>query len=249
MFIELTITWVPKGFSGCIWLDTKNCVKKSLASVLVKNLAKILPRSCKMLFLAENIYGFRFVSTLKCYIDFDKTLSENLRNCKTRSFARSGWNLGKILQFEQFGQNQRLIAIHTRTIIDYILTHDWVFCYLLTYLITYFLTYLHTHTALPRSLQDTFFIKGMLDIRYKKHVFQYARKDLSDWIVLNVVTVIVVMYAPSRAGNVHLVAALDGLDPVATTQVLDTLDFCRKKNQNPNLITAWKSAHIPSVQI
>ena len=29
MFIELTITWVPLGFSGYIWLDTKNCVKKT----------------------------------------------------------------------------------------------------------------------------------------------------------------------------------------------------------------------------
>ena len=28
MFIEPTITWVPSGFSECIWLDTKNCVKK-----------------------------------------------------------------------------------------------------------------------------------------------------------------------------------------------------------------------------
>ena len=27
MFIEPTITWVPSGFSGYIWLDTKNCVK------------------------------------------------------------------------------------------------------------------------------------------------------------------------------------------------------------------------------
>ena len=28
MFIEPTITWVPSGFSGCIWLDTKNYVLK-----------------------------------------------------------------------------------------------------------------------------------------------------------------------------------------------------------------------------
>ena len=31
MFIEPTITWVPSGFSGYIWLDTKNCVKKRCA--------------------------------------------------------------------------------------------------------------------------------------------------------------------------------------------------------------------------
>ena len=29
MFIELTITWVPSGFSGYIWLAHKNCVKKT----------------------------------------------------------------------------------------------------------------------------------------------------------------------------------------------------------------------------
>ena len=28
MFIEPTITWVPSGFSGYIWLDTKICVEK-----------------------------------------------------------------------------------------------------------------------------------------------------------------------------------------------------------------------------
>ena len=28
MFIEPTITCVPLGFSGYIWLNTKNCVKK-----------------------------------------------------------------------------------------------------------------------------------------------------------------------------------------------------------------------------
>ena len=28
MFIEPMITWVPSGFSGYIWLITKNCVKK-----------------------------------------------------------------------------------------------------------------------------------------------------------------------------------------------------------------------------
>ena len=68
------------------------------------------------------------------------------------------------------------------------------------------------------------------------HVFQYARKDHSDRIVLNVVTLIVVMCASSKAGNVLLVAALDGLDPVATPQVLDTLDFFFK-HRNHNLVT------------
>ena len=29
MFIEPTITWVPSGFSGHIWLDTKIVLKKA----------------------------------------------------------------------------------------------------------------------------------------------------------------------------------------------------------------------------
>ena len=29
MFIEPTITWVPSGFSGYIWLDTKIVLKKT----------------------------------------------------------------------------------------------------------------------------------------------------------------------------------------------------------------------------
>ena len=33
IFIEPTNTWVPLGFSGYIWLDTKNCVNKSLQIV------------------------------------------------------------------------------------------------------------------------------------------------------------------------------------------------------------------------
>ena len=42
MFIEPTITWVPSGFSGYIWLDTKIVFKKESneenldVSVLVK---------------------------------------------------------------------------------------------------------------------------------------------------------------------------------------------------------------------
>ena len=30
MFIEPTITWVPSGFSGYIWLDTKKKTKKTM---------------------------------------------------------------------------------------------------------------------------------------------------------------------------------------------------------------------------
>ena len=30
MFIEPTITWVPSGFSGYIWLDTKIVLKKDI---------------------------------------------------------------------------------------------------------------------------------------------------------------------------------------------------------------------------
>ena len=36
MFIEATITWVPLGISGYIWLNTKNCVKNSINIMLVK---------------------------------------------------------------------------------------------------------------------------------------------------------------------------------------------------------------------
>ena len=32
MFIEPMITWVPSGFSGYIWLDTKIVLKKSCTS-------------------------------------------------------------------------------------------------------------------------------------------------------------------------------------------------------------------------
>ena len=37
MFIEPTITWVPSGFSGYIWLDTKIVLKKNtfLTSIIV----------------------------------------------------------------------------------------------------------------------------------------------------------------------------------------------------------------------
>ena len=32
MFIEPTITWVPSGFSGYIWLDTKIVFKKNVST-------------------------------------------------------------------------------------------------------------------------------------------------------------------------------------------------------------------------
>ena len=35
MFIEPTITWVPSGFSGYIWLDTKIVFKKNFDSDLL----------------------------------------------------------------------------------------------------------------------------------------------------------------------------------------------------------------------
>ena len=33
MFIEPTITWVPSGFSGYIWLDTKIVLKKKKKTI------------------------------------------------------------------------------------------------------------------------------------------------------------------------------------------------------------------------
>ena len=37
MFIEPTITWVPSGFSGYIWLDTKIVLKKKKKKKLIKH--------------------------------------------------------------------------------------------------------------------------------------------------------------------------------------------------------------------
>ena len=34
MFIEPTITWVPSGFSGYIWLDTKIVLKKKKKKIV-----------------------------------------------------------------------------------------------------------------------------------------------------------------------------------------------------------------------
>ena len=39
MFIEPTITWVPSGFSGYIWLDTKIVLKKGLGLRLGQSIA------------------------------------------------------------------------------------------------------------------------------------------------------------------------------------------------------------------
>ena len=35
MFIEPTITWVPSGFSGYIWLDTKIVLKKKKKIIII----------------------------------------------------------------------------------------------------------------------------------------------------------------------------------------------------------------------
>ena len=51
MFIEPTITWVPSGFSGYIWLDTKIVLKKWNYSfhaglqLTVSGTGKIVPAS------------------------------------------------------------------------------------------------------------------------------------------------------------------------------------------------------------
>ena len=46
MFIEPTITWVPSGFSGYIWLDTKIVLKKKFFSSnvhgLIPNLVEVV---------------------------------------------------------------------------------------------------------------------------------------------------------------------------------------------------------------
>ena len=57
MFIEPSITWVPSGFSGYIWLDTKLCLK-ILKSVLAihRGLSVLLPRSVGLLgLLPDNL--------------------------------------------------------------------------------------------------------------------------------------------------------------------------------------------------
>ena len=55
MFIEPTITWVPSGFSGYIWLDTKIVLKKKknessennlkIYSKLIRNLITIIQKT------------------------------------------------------------------------------------------------------------------------------------------------------------------------------------------------------------
>ena len=40
MFMEPTITWVPSGFSGYIWLDTKIVLKKLYGSIPFYNVYK-----------------------------------------------------------------------------------------------------------------------------------------------------------------------------------------------------------------
>ena len=42
MFIEPTITWVPSGFSGYIWLDTKIVLKKKKKKKKKKTVSKLL---------------------------------------------------------------------------------------------------------------------------------------------------------------------------------------------------------------
>ena len=41
MFIEPTITWVPSGFSGYIWLDTKIVLKKKKKGNILIRMKKI----------------------------------------------------------------------------------------------------------------------------------------------------------------------------------------------------------------
>ena len=43
MFIEPTITRVPSGFSGYIWLDTKIVLKKSIDCESFDNISKMPP--------------------------------------------------------------------------------------------------------------------------------------------------------------------------------------------------------------
>ena len=40
MFIEPTITWVPSGFSGYIWIDTKIVLKKKYMLLLKRSIRR-----------------------------------------------------------------------------------------------------------------------------------------------------------------------------------------------------------------
>ena len=52
MFIEPTITWVPSGFSGYIWLDTKIVLKKKqLKKPVLTNM--LGPMTFAMLFIIK----------------------------------------------------------------------------------------------------------------------------------------------------------------------------------------------------
>ena len=46
MFIERMITWVPSGFSGYIWLDTKIVLKKMLINAQSASLRNFIAAEC-----------------------------------------------------------------------------------------------------------------------------------------------------------------------------------------------------------
>ena len=56
MFIEPTITWVPSGFSGYIWLDTKVVFKKIRRS---NQTSSILPYHCTIILVVQPLYYHR----------------------------------------------------------------------------------------------------------------------------------------------------------------------------------------------
>ena len=61
MFIEPTITWVPSGFSGYIWLDTKIVLKKK--KKMVENYS-LVPTSVDKLagpFISETSKGLMWL--------------------------------------------------------------------------------------------------------------------------------------------------------------------------------------------
>ena len=61
MFIEPTITWVLSGFSGYIWLDIKNCVKKPQNLLKIVFPARLSP-------IPWTVYPHYIIAILQLYV-------------------------------------------------------------------------------------------------------------------------------------------------------------------------------------
>ena len=93
MFIEHTITWVSLGFSGYIWLDTKNCV------IDFRRSAYHLVVWCQLVELSSLVERFegaflcklRHLDEERCKWPFSEKRSEHQRSHHQRSRQRKRW--------------------------------------------------------------------------------------------------------------------------------------------------------------